>query len=263
MQILMYFVICILATTIGAISGIGGGVIIKPVFDAISGMPVASISFLSGCTVLSMSIVSLLRSKGGAVKVEAKRGTLLAIGAAVGGLAGKAVFDVIKSMAGNDGLVGVVQSVLMIVLTGGVLVYVLNKKHIRTLEVKNAAACVLIGFLLGMLSAFLGIGGGPINLAVLYYFFSMDTKTAALNSIYIILFSQITSLASTFVQRSVPAVGMDVLAVMIIGGVAGGFLGRAFNKKMSVKQVDQLFIVVLVLITALSCYNLIGYAAMM
>lgn len=263
MQLLLYFMICILATTIGAISGIGGGVIIKPVFDAISGMPVAAISFLSGCTVLSMSIVSLLRSRGGDAKVEAKRGTFLAVGAAVGGLAGKAAFDVIKSMAGNDGLVGVLQSVLMIVLTGGVLIYVLNKKRIRTLEVQNAVACLLIGLLLGMLSAFLGIGGGPINLAVLYYFFSMDTKTAALNSIYIILFSQITSLASTFVQQNVPTVGLDILAVMIIGGVAGGFLGRAINKKMSAKQVDQLFIIILVLITLLSCYNLTVYAAMM
>ncbi|MEI3183290.1 MAG: sulfite exporter TauE/SafE family protein [Lachnospiraceae bacterium] len=39
------------------------------------------------------------------------------------------------------------------------------------------------------MSSFLGIGGGPINLVVLLYFFSMDTKAAAQNSLYIILFS--------------------------------------------------------------------------
>ena len=42
---------------------------------------------------------------------------------------------------------------------------------------------------LGILSSFLGIGGGPINLVVLFFFFSMDTKTAAQNSLYTILFS--------------------------------------------------------------------------
>lgn len=45
MQELFLFVICICATTLGAISGIGGGVIIKPVMDAVSGMSVSTISF--------------------------------------------------------------------------------------------------------------------------------------------------------------------------------------------------------------------------
>ena len=54
------------------------------------------------------------------------------------------------------------------------------------------------------MSSFLGIGGGPINLVVLFYFFSMETKTAAQNSLYIILFSQITSLLTTLITHSVP-----------------------------------------------------------
>jgi uncharacterized membrane protein YfcA len=36
------------ASVIGCICGIGGGVIIKPVLDATSGMGVSAISFLSG-----------------------------------------------------------------------------------------------------------------------------------------------------------------------------------------------------------------------
>ena len=47
MQILFSFLICLLATTIGGISGVGGGVIIKPVLDAASGMPVATVSVLA------------------------------------------------------------------------------------------------------------------------------------------------------------------------------------------------------------------------
>ena len=58
MQILFNFLVAILATTIGGISGVGGGVIIKPVMDAVSGLPVATISFLSGCTVLAMTITA-------------------------------------------------------------------------------------------------------------------------------------------------------------------------------------------------------------
>lgn len=261
MQELFFFLICICATTLGAISGIGGGVIIKPVLDAVSGMGVSAISFLSGCTVLAMSIVSLLRSRGGDVKVEAKQGTLLAIGGAVGGILGKWLFDAVKSAFGSDAVVGTAQSVLMILLTLGVLVYVLNKHRIRTLRVTNGAACVAIGLALGVLSSFLGIGGGPINLAVLYYFFSMDSKTAALNSLYVILFSQSASFLSTVLQGKVPEFSVPALVVMVVGGVTGGFLGRAVSKRMDNRKVDVLFRWMLLLITAISVYNLWRYAS--
>lgn len=254
-----YFLICIIATTLGAISGIGGGVIIKPVMDALSGMSVSTISFLSGCTVLAMSIVSMLRSGGKHVKVDPRKGTLLAFGGALGGVLGKWVFDLVKAAFENDALVGTIQSAVMIVLTAGVLVYVLKKDKIRTLQVENPLCCLLIGFSLGVMSSFLGIGGGPINLVVLYYFFSMDTKTAALTSLYIILFSQSTSFASTLIQGRVPQFDYLVLALMVLGGVLGGFIGRALNKKMTAKQVDKLFLGMLVLITAISCYNFYHY----
>lgn len=263
MLYIFYFLICIAATTLGAISGIGGGVVIKPVMDAVSGMSVSTISFLSGCTVLAMSVVSMLRSRGGDVRIDPKKGTLLAVGGAIGGVVGKWVFDIVKTSFGNDGLVGTIQSILMVILTLGVLVYVLNKARIRTLNVSNPIVCLSIGLGLGILSSFLGIGGGPINLAVLYFFFSMDTKTAALNSLYIILFSQIASFCTTLIQGKVPDFDIITLVVMAVGGILGGFIGRAFSKKMTGRQVDLLFRGMLILITAISCYNLFHYARML
>lgn len=262
MDFVFYFFICIAATTLGAIAGIGGGVIIKPVLDALGGLNVSAIGFLSGCTVLSMSVVSLLRSRDGEVRIDPKKGTMLAVGGAVGGVAGKYIFDMVKSGFGSDGLVGSIQSVLMIVLTLGVLVYVLKKDRIRSCKIENPAACCLVGLVLGILSSFLGIGGGPINLAVLYFCFSMDTKTAALNSIYVILFSQIASLVSTIALGKIPDFSPLVLASMVAGGVLGGFIGRAFSKKMSNSQVDVLFRWMLALITGISCYNLYRYIGM-
>ena len=41
--------------------------------------------------------------------------------------------------------------------------------------------------------------GGPFNMAVLFYFFSMGTKTAAQNSLYVILISQLTGATACFV----------------------------------------------------------------
>ena len=53
----------LIATFVGSISGIGGGVLIKPVMDAIFDATSAQISFYSGTTVLTMTIVSLIRGR--------------------------------------------------------------------------------------------------------------------------------------------------------------------------------------------------------
>ena len=255
MQIIFSFVICLLATTIGGISGVGGGVIIKPVLDATSGLAVSTVSFLSSCTVLAMSITTMLRNRNSTVKVETVRGTALALGGAVGGIIGKLLFDLAVATGGT--LVSVLQQVLMIVLTLGVLVYTCNRHRIRTKNVQNFLFCTLIGLIMGIISSFLGIGGGPINLVVLFYFFSMDTKTAALNSLYVILFSQCASLLNTLTTGKVPPFQWSMMLVMVIGGIVGGLLGRSFSLRMSTKRIDQLFIVLLIVITLISCYNLL------
>ncbi len=53
------FAVCIFSTMIGAISGIGGGVIIKPLLDmTLTGLGTQTISLLSAFAVLSMSLFS-------------------------------------------------------------------------------------------------------------------------------------------------------------------------------------------------------------
>ncbi len=61
-MVILFFVVSLLACIGGSICGIGGGVIIKPVHDALKVMSVSSISCLSGCTVLSMSVVSVYKN---------------------------------------------------------------------------------------------------------------------------------------------------------------------------------------------------------
>ena len=247
-----------IATILGSISGIGGGVIIKPVMDAILDLSASTISFLSGTTVLTMTIVSLLRSRGGETKVD-RRGTFLAIGGAVGGLLGKMLFSLVAEGAADPSLVSLVQNIVMVVLTLMVLFYVLLKSRIHTLNVMNPAASTLLGLLLGVLSSFLGIGGGPINIMLLSFFFSMDSKTAALTSLYIIFFSQAVSFISTLIE-GFPSFEISMLLPMMVAAVLGATLGRAFSKKMSSHAVDVLFSWMLVVITFISIYNCVRFA---
>ncbi len=256
MDMLIFFLVSLLASIAGAICGIGGGVVIKPVLDMLHLETVTTISFLSGCTVLAMSCYSVGRSLlAGERRVSMATGTPLAIGAALGGILGKQLFSIVKAIFRNQNMVGSVQAVCLALVTGATLIYTLNKSRIKTHTLHNAGVCAAIGVVLGIMSSFLGIGGGPINLVVFYYFFSMDTKTAAANSLYVIFFSQLASLLVTLLTHTVPPFRWPVLLLMTAGGIGGGIIGRSFNKKMDNRAVEKLFICLMVLIVGISIYN--------
>lgn len=260
MSLFLYIIFAVVsfsASVAGAICGIGGGVLIKPLLDAFGVLSVASISFLSGCTVLSMSCYSVGKAKlSGESLVDLKTGTPLAIGAAIGGVAGKMMFQFLSILSPDKDKVGAIQAICLLLITFGTLIYTINKEKIHTHRVTSPAACILIGLVLGICSSFLGIGGGPINLVVLFYFFSMDTKTAAQNSLYIILFSQITSLINTLVTRTVPEFSFILLALMVLCGIMGGVTGRIVNKKIGAGTVNRLFIGLMILIMLICVYNI-------
>ena len=252
---LVYFLVAFLSSIVGAICGIGGGVVIKPVLDLFHLGAVSTINFLSGCTVLSMSLYSVGKAMiNRDSKVDMATGTPLAIGAALGGVAGKELFGLIKSMFANGEMVGGVQAIALGIITIGTLLYTVKKSQIHTIQIKNRLFCTVVGLLLGIMSSFLGIGGGPINLVVLGYLFSMDSKTAAANSLYIILFSQLASFVLTLIT-GLPAFDPLVLALMVAGGIGGGIVGRTLNKRMDNRAVDKLFICLMSLIIAICVFN--------
>lgn len=257
----LFAIVVLIATIVGSISGIGGGVLIKPVMDAAFPLTTSQISFLSGTTVLTMTIVSLLRSRK-ELKLDL-RTLMLAIGGAIGGIAGKSVFDIVKKAAGNDAFVGLVQNIIMVILTGAVFIYTLKKANIKTKNFKNPVFSLTVGLFLGILSSFLGIGGGPINLMVLSYLFSLDTKSSALASLFIIFFSQLFSLCSSLITRTVPTFQWPMLIMMMVCAVVGSTLGRMFSKKMDNKAVDKLFMILMAVIIALSIYNCVKFGMML
>jgi uncharacterized membrane protein YfcA len=256
----LFLLISFGASVIGGICGIGGGIIIKPLLEMFNMASVSTISFLSGCTVLSLTLYSVgksLSDRSGTIKLAT--GTPLAIGAAIGGVAGKYIFTAISSVAANDSITGATQALVLLVLTFGTLLYSIKKARIQPLHIERPFVCLVIGLILGTVSSFLGIGGGPFNLVVLHYFFAMETKPAAANSLYIILFSQATNLLITLLSGKIPDFELPVLVLMILGGLFGGMAGRACNKRLDNRSAGRLFIGILFVIMAICIYNAIQY----
>lgn len=251
------FLVAFGACIIGKICGMGGGVIIKPALDALGIMQVAEINFLSGCTVLGMTCWSVGKSMvQHESQIDLSISTPLAIGAAVGGMAGKQLFSAVAGLFVNADTAGGIQAALLCTATFATLLYTIRKDRLTMLQVRNPAVCVLIGLGLGMLGTFLGIGGGPFNMAVLFFFFSMPTKVAAQNSLYIILISQSVGIITTAVTDSIPTLSIILLCGMVLCGVLGSEAGGRINKRLSDRQATLLFEGSMLLVMVLSACNI-------
>lgn len=261
MESLLFLAISFAASTVGAICGIGGGVVIKPTLDLFRLTSVPAASFLSSCTVLAMSSYSVGRSvlSRSARVLEFSTTTPLAFGSAAGGIFGQFLFRYVRNSFSSVDRVGAVQSAALAVITFGTLLYVLMKGRVKTHRVSNPLFCILIGLMLGGMSSFLGIGGGPINLVVMYYFFSMEPKTATLNSLYVIFISQIASLSTVVITNTIPEFSPTALGLMIAGGLLGGIVGRGIYERISARAVERLFATLIVIIIFISIYNVVQY----
>lgn len=250
-------IITFFACMIGTVSGMGGGIIIKPVLDATGQISVAAVTFLSGVTVIMMTIWTL--GKTIVLKesvLSARNTTLLAISAAVGGLFGKQAYSMTAALFPTPNMAGGVQAALLLMATIATLIYTICKEHVHAKKISSIAVIIVIGLVLGILGAFMGIGGGPFNVAVLQHFFSMKTKTATQNSLLIVLFSQLSSVLKTVVSGSIPQFPLNILIGMVIVGILGSEVGRRINKKVDEHQATFLLEVALFLIMVISVYNI-------
>lgn len=267
MNSIIYFMVGIISTTVGALSGLGGGVIIKPVLDAFGHYDLGTIGILSAFTVFAMSIVSLGRSLVKGVKLEGQKTIALAIGSILGGTIGKNLFSIFVNALNNDLFAQRIQSATLCLLMLMVLVLYNMEEKIKSKNsnksnnldgssVKVLLSCLTVGVLLGTVSAFLGIGGGPLNVIVLMYILKMDVKSSAIHSIFIIFFSQGSKILTVLMNEGLSPYNLEVLPFMVIGGISGGFLGSYLSSKLDKKSVKTSFKVCMVLIILINFVNL-------
>ncbi len=225
----------------------------RPVLELATTYEAGLVSFLSGCAVLSMAVVTLTRRRR-QVEFDLRRGTALAIGSACGGVAGKLIFD----SFGKETL-GMAQAILMAVIALGLLIHVFFRNRLKPKDIHSLGPCLLLGLVLGVVSVFLGIGGGPLNLAALTYFLGLDLKKSAVYSLYIIIFSQAASFLLMLILGNVPAFSWPVLVCAIAGGIGGGLVGSWIGGRIREKALGYLYTSVLIFVLIVSVLNLRAY----
>ena len=255
MQII-YFLVALFSTILGSSAGFGGGIIIKPVLDSLGSYELPTINLLSSSTIFIMSIVTVFYQVKKKDKIDIKKTIVVSFGSIVGGIIGQKLMSIILSKNINIGLVKKIQRIIIIILLILVFLYMKNKDKIKAYRINNILLIGLLGVFLGSISAFLGIGGGPINVAAFTILFSMTANEAARNSILVIFFSQGAKIISIAITTGFSSYNLDMLPYMLIGGVLGGMIGYKINKSVSEKSIIRIFNSVTISIILLNFYNI-------
>ncbi len=251
---IIYFIVIILANTVGAISGMGGGVIIKPVLDTLHFHSLAAISFYSSVAVFTMSIVSTMRQLKNGLKLQIPIAIFVSLGSVVGGISGNTVFESLLRLFSDEKYVQLVQIILTIVTL--LFAYFYTKiGNEWSLELSSPVWHVIVGLFLGFISTLLGIGGGPINVALLMLCFGIPIKEATVYSIVTIFFSQAAKLVTIAQVTGFERFDLSILLYVIPAAIVGGFVGALISGKISSERVTQVYQVVILLVLLLNLWN--------
>ena len=255
---IIYAAVILLATTLGSFVGLGGGVIIKPVLDFIGAEPRMQVDFLSCVAVFTMSVVSTIKQIKNKVTFRKNIVLLIAVGSIAGGILGGKSMDLLEGIAPSD-TVRCIQAFVLASLLAFVCIYVAKDR--KSFQVKNNVAICFVGLSLGFIASFLGIGGGPINVAVLTLFFSMNVKESAVYSVAIIFFSQLSKLVTMFTASGIEAYSHQWKTLLFIlpAAILGGIIGSGLNRKSDDKIIRKVFTAVMIVLVALNIYNGINY----
>lgn len=252
---LFYFLLIILASTLGSIAGIGGGVIIKPLMDALHFHSVSDISFFSSLSVFTMSVVSVFRRLKMGIKVQWSLLVTLILASVLGGFVGHAVFEYLLHLLAERSVL-----LLQIIVILATLIFSLwaTRKKL-SLGLKSLASYLFAGAFLGFLSSFLGIGGGPINVAFLLVLFGLTIQEATLYSLIIIFFSQFSHLFSLGFSPGFASYDLSLVPIIVPASILGALIGSYLMARLSSNFMNKCFNAVLVGVIIINLTNLVRF----
>ena len=254
--------------------GVGGGFLTTPLL-IFYGVPptVAAASAASQVTGASVSGVFAHTRRGG---VDYLMGGVLVAGGVLGTLVGAGLFRILQELGQIDTVINLLY-VIMLGSIGGLMA----SESIQSLRALKAGrplparkrrhhpmvanlpfrwrfyrsglyisplAPLLLGFVSGILTMLLGIGGGFILVPAMLYLLGMSASVVVGTSLFQILF--VTMIATMTHALTTKAVDIVLALLLLIGSVSGAQIGAQFAQKFRPEYL-RLALAVIVLLVAL------------
>jgi uncharacterized membrane protein YfcA len=271
--------------------GVGGGFLLTPALNILFGIPypvaVGSDLLMIFCTG-SVSAFKHWKRKN----VDVRLGAILACSAVVGAEAGKRLMGLLER--GGDGseltvtilsqehsLLKLTLDILFLILLGAVMLTILNEKpDTETGETNtgiskwlhgiklsplislpasglSALTCwapVFIGFLVGIVTGLMGVGGGFIMFPIMVYVIGVPTSIAVGTSAFQILFA---SGYGAFAHFAAGHVEFRLVAMLLCGSMIGVQIGVYASARIGNKNIRKYFSFVIGLAILMILYSLI------
>ncbi len=227
-----------LAGMIGGFLGLGGGIILVPLLALGFKLPMHQAVALSLATIMANSIVSSTRylEKG---LVDYRLVILLSIFASIGAIFGSFMGPYIPAR-----YLQIAFSLMM-----AYTVYSLLKKkddgvaHRKIGHQPHFLPVILIAFLAGIISSLLGVGGGVLIVPAAYLIFNYSLDVSRGTSAYTI---GIIATAGSVVYFARGTLNVEYAGQIMLGTMAGGWLGSWLGLKAKLKVVKWFFAIVLI-----------------
>jgi uncharacterized membrane protein YfcA len=107
---------------------------------------------------------------------------------------------------------------------------------------------IVVGILVGMLGAIMGVGGGFIMVPAMIYILGMPTKVVIGTSLFQIIF--VTAFNTMLHAYTNHTVDMMLALILLVGGVVGAQIGTQIGLRLKAEQL-RIMLALLVLIVCL------------
>jgi len=253
--------------------GVGGGFLTTPLL-IFYGIPptVAAASASTQVTGASVSgVLAYTRRKG----VDYHMGAVLVVGGLMGTFFGAALFNLLQRLGQIDTVINILYVVMLgsiggmmaneslrsvLAMRAGKQVRAKKRRHhplVANLPLRwrfyrsglyiSPLAPLILGFVTGILTILLGVGGGFVMVPAMLYLLGMGAQVVVGTSLFQILF---VTIASTMVHSmTTKAVDIVLAVLLLIGSVVGAQLGARFAQKLKPEYL-RLLLSALVLLVA-------------
>ena len=117
---------------------------------------------------------------------------------------------------------------------------------------------LILVIIVGALSVFLGIGGGPLNVIVLVGLMGLTTKDSAPYSIAMIFFAQIPKVITILLVDQPAGFRWQLVPLLVLTAILGGTYGTQLNRKLSNKQVNTIYSTMMAGLLLICIYNILS-----
>ena len=258
--------------------GVGGGFLMTPLLFFIGIPPAVAVATEANQIVASSfsGVLAHFKRK----TVDLRMGTVLLIGGLVGAALGVVVFNYLKAQGQVDLLVKLCYVIFLGVIGGLMFIESLNairktskgtvpkrKKHnwIHGLPFKmrfrvsglyiSVIPPIIVGVLVGILAAIMGVGGGFIMVPAMIYLLGMPTKVVVGTSLFQIIF--VTAFTTMLHATTNFTVDIVLAVLLLVGGVFGAQIGTRIGVKMKAEQLRILLAIMVLAVCGKLAFDLL------